>query len=605
MDRRQFLGTGAAAAFLASTGGRAIAATDAGGAGQLDQVMDRILWGDFRLDPSELTYMGLDTGPYAWARSQLASGGMAGRVAAWKHAERMKGELAKVDTSALSDLTQVHAGIVSFTLDSRLKARDHGLSHLGTPYVLSQQDGLYGSVPDFLDTVHPVETAGDAEAYLARLDSFAYALDNETELQRSEAARGFAAPDWSLTHVSNSLGEMLATKPADALMVQSLAKRAADKGIAGDWAARAAQILEGAVYPALSRQKALVDNLLPRTREGDGVWRVPDGDALYADALAYYTTTNLGADEIHEIGLEQVADLLAQLDTELSAAGMTGGTVGERLMALNKRPDQLFADSAEGRVEIIDWLAGRVEKSWQQVSPAFAQLPPQALEVQRVPVAIEVGASTAYYQSPSPDGTRPGTFFLNLYDMNDWPRYTLPAIIFHEGLPGHHLQTGLLTGNDDLHLLLRNQYIGAYSEGWALYSEILADELGMYDGLERAGALQSWLYRAARLVTDTGLHSKRWSREKAIDYFGSTVGYPDNQTRNEIERYITMPGQACSYKIGQNAWLSGRERARMALGESFDIKRFHTLLLDGDMPLALLDKRIDQWIAAEKARLGV
>ncbi len=603
MKRRQFLRYGAAGAVLSAVP-VSVRAQD-GAAASLDAVMDKVLWGDFRLDPTVLTYMGLDTGAYGWARSQLASGGMAGRVAGWSHAERMKSELAKVDTSSLSDLIQVNAGIVAFDIDSRLHARKHGLSHLGTPYVLTQQDGLYGSVPDFLDSVHPVETADDAEAYLARLDSFAYALDNETELQRSEAARGFSAPDWSLTHVSNSLGEMLATKPADALMVQSLARRAADKGIAGDWAARAAQILEGAVYPALSRQKALVDNLLPRTRAGDGVWRVPDGDALYADALAHYTTTNLGADEIHEIGLEQVADLLAQLDTELSAAGMTGGTVGERLMALNKRPDQLFEDSAAGREEIIDWLAGRVEKSWEQVSPAFAQLPPQALEVQRVPVAIEVGASTAYYQSPSPDGTRPGTFFLNLYDMNDWPRYTLPAIIFHEGLPGHHLQTGLLTGNDDLHLLLRNQYIGAYSEGWALYSEILADELGMYDGLERAGALQSWLYRAARLVTDTGLHSKRWSREKAIDYFGSTVGYPDNQTRNEIERYITMPGQACSYKIGQNAWLSGRERARAALGEGFDIKRFHTLLLDGDMPLALLDKRIDQWIAAEKARLGV
>ena len=414
-------------------------------------------------------------------------------------------------------------------------------------------------------------------------------------------ARGFAAPGWSLDAVHRTLGEMIAAPAETTTLVTSLASRAGEAGIAGQWQERAVKIVEDAVYPALARQRDLVAQIRPRTRRGDGVWRVPGGDDLYGAAVAYYTTTNLSVEEIHRIGLAQVAEISAELDRVLAEAGLTGGSVGDRLQALNQRPDQLFGDSDAGRAELISFLEGRVAQSWEQVRPAFRQLPDQPLEIRRVPEAIEVGASTAYYQSPAPDGSRPGIFYINLHEMKDWPRYSLPAIIYHEGMPGHHLQTGLNVGNANLHPLLRNMYFGAYSEGWALYAEKLADELGMYQGLERAGALQSWLYRAVRLVVDTGLHQYRWSREKAIDYFGSTVGYPANQTRNEIERYIASPGQACSYKIGQNVWMDGRDRAKAALGDRFDLADFHTVLLDGEMPLGLLDRRIDAYIARKLA----
>ncbi len=571
---------------------------------RLNALMDKVQWGDMRLDPTEMTSLGIDTGANAWARSRLGSPGMAARVAEWNHAENMLAALNGFDTGELSETGSVHAGILRFQLESRLTGREFGLGHVHSPYVISQQDGIAGRVPDFLASIHPIATRDDAESYLSRLSAYGYALDDESELQRHEAARGYAAPGWALAKAAQQREGMLAQAAAESGLVRSLASRAEEKGIAGDWAARATRIVEEQVYPALSRQAALLRKLSGTARKGDGIWRVPHGEEIYDRALAYFTTTGLPADEIHRIGLEQVAEIEAALDPILKEAGLTKGTPGERLIALNSQPGQVFEDSDKGRAALLRFLEERVAKSWEQIKPAFDTVPSTPVEVRRVPVEIEQGASLGYYMPPAADGSRPGTFYLNLYDVNDWPRYSLPAIIYHETMPGHHLQTGLTAGNDDLPMLLRNQYIGSYSEGWALYAELVADELGMYEGIEKAGALQSWLYRAARLVTDTGLHAKRWSREQGIAYFGSTVGYPENQTMSEVERYCAGPGQACSYKIGQNAWVAERRKAEGALGENFSLPRFHRILLEGEMPLSLLSERVDAWIAREKAGQG-
>lgn len=601
MHRRNFLARGGAFAALLALPARGWAQGGAGSAdGRLASLMDKVLWGDFRIDPTGLTHLGLDTGANAWARSRLGSVGMAGTVAGWSHARTMLGELDAIDTAALGEMGGVHAGIVRFQLESRLSGQPFGLDHVASPYVITQQDGLAGSIPDFLASIHPVETAADAEAYLSRLSAYAIALDDETALQREEAARGYAAPRWSLMKAIEQRQGMIATAAAQSGLVRSLANRAEAKGIAGDWAERATRIVEGDVYPALSRQIAMLRRIMPNARAGDGLWRVPQGDVIYERALAFYTTTDLDAAEIHRIGLAQVAEVEGRLDPLLKQAGLSKGSVGERLIALNNRPDQLFEDSDKGRADLLRFLEGRVARAWEQITPAFDTVPKGPVEVRRVPVEIENGASLGYYMPPATDGSRPGAFYINLYDVKDWPRYSLPALIYHEAVPGHHLQTGLTAGSADLPMLLRNQYIGAYSEGWALYAETVADELGMYEGIERAGALQSWLYRAARLVTDTGLHDKRWSREKAIAYFGSTVGYPENQTRSEVERYCAGPAQACSYKIGQNAWVEQRRKAEAALGDRFSLPRFHRILLEGEMPLALLSRRVDAWIAREK-----
>jgi uncharacterized protein (DUF885 family) len=387
-------------------------------------------------------------------------------------------------------------------------------------------------------------------------------------------------------------------------LVQSLVKRAAAKGIAGDWQARAASIVNKRVYPALDRQIALMQGLRAKTQPGDGAWRLPRGEEIYAAALQQATTTTMTPDEVHRLGLEQVADITAKLDTILRSAGMSQGAVGERLAALNVRPEQLYPDSAAGRKALIDSLNAGVRDMYGRLPRAFSTVPKQPLEIRAVPVEIQDGASNGYYNRASLDGTRPAIYWINLKSVGDWPKYSLPSLTFHEGVPGHHLQGSIAQLAGEVPMLLRNNFISAYGEGWALYAEQLADELGAYDGLERAGYLQSFLFRASRLVIDTGLHAKKWTREQATDYMVRTTGFAQPRSQREVERYCTQIGQACSYKIGHTAWVKNREKAQAALGPRFDLKWFHDVLKDGVMPLSLLEKRIDQRIAERLKMMG-
>jgi uncharacterized protein (DUF885 family) len=381
-------------------------------------------------------------------------------------------------------------------------------------------------------------------------------------------------------------------------MVQSLSTRAAAKNIAGDWAARAEKIVSGSVYPAVDRQIALMTALRTKTAAGDGAWRLKEGAAVYAAALEAATTTKFTPDEVHRIGLEQVADLSAKLDVILKKAGMTQGTVGARLAALNVRPEQLYANTDAARTELIAGLNESNNAMYARLSKAFATLPTQPLEIRAVPKDIQDGASNGYYRSAALDGSRPAIYFINLKDTGDWPKYSLPSLTYHEGVPGHHLQISLAQESKDIPTLRKIGGFSAYSEGWALYSEQLADELGAYQGIEQAGYLQSFLFRAARLVIDTGIHSKRWSREKATDYMVATTGFARPRCQREVERYCTQMGQACSYKIGHIAWMRARDRAKAALGAKFGVKAFHEVLKEGSMPLTILEKRIAERTAA-------
>lgn len=279
---------------------------------------------------------------------------------------------------------------------------------------------------------------------------------------------------------------------------------------------------------------------------------------------------------------------------------MTQGGVGERLTALNSRPDQLYANDDAGRAELIAELNRSVQAMMKKLPQAFATLPGQPLEIRRVPVDIQDGAPNGYYNPASLDGSRPAIYWINLKSTGDWPKYTLPALTYHEGVPGHHLHGSILQEDKHLPMLLKNYWNSAYGEGWALYAEMVADELGGYQGLEKAGALQSWLFRAVRLVVDTGLNAKRWSVKQATDYMVEHTGFTRGRAQREIERYCASPGQACSYKIGQNMWASLRARAQVALGDKFDVRQFHEILKQGVMPLSLLDQQVDAWIAAQK-----
>ena len=608
MDRRQFLASGGVAALattlLPSTAFAQSTGAQLPGDAALTADFERIFQRSVARSPELATSLGLDKGPFAAAKGKLSPRTSEKRASDIADTKASLASLARYDGADLSPAAKLNLEVVRYSLTTQIAAPEKfGIDSPIRPYRIFQQGGAYFQVPDFLNTAHTMNATPDAEAYLSRLDQFGTVLDQESAMQQAEAGRGLLAPGWSLDLTLGQMRTLRSQQAATSSIVQSLVKRAAAKGIAGDWQARATKIVEGKLYPALDRQIALIERLKPTTKPGDGIWRVPNGDAIYAMALNQATTTTMSPDEVHRIGLAQVAEITAQLDTILKSQGYTTGTVGERLAKLNVMPDQLYANTADGRTELIAGLNDGVKAMYTKLPQAFSSVPTAPLEIRAVPVEIQDGAANGYYNRASLDGSRPAIYFVNLKDVGDWPKYTLPSLTYHEGVPGHHLQISLAQESKDIPTLRKIGFFSAYSEGWALYAEQLADELGAYASpLERAGYLQSFLFRATRLVVDTGIHAKRWSREKATDYMVATTGFARPRTLREVERYCTQAGQACSYKVGHMAWTRARVKAKAALGDRFDLKQFHDILLEGAMPLTILERRVDERIAALRAR---
>ncbi|WP_116089709.1 DUF885 domain-containing protein [Sphingomonas crusticola] len=598
MDRRAFLASSAAA--LAAAGIPECALAQAGDA-QLNALFDAIFADLLQQSPELATSLGLDKGAHAAAKHQLSdrsaaeSARDAARTRAWI------ARLEAIDASGLSDAAALNRDVILYSMKSRnLPYEQFGIDSAQRPYRIYQQGGAYYSVPDFLNGSHSIATAEDCEAYLDRLAQFARALDQDSEVQRAQAARGLLAPDFSLDLTLGQMAKLRGPAAAQSAMVRSLVTRAQARNIAGDWQARAASIVDRQVYPALDRQIALLRQLRPGASNIAGIWRLPNGDEIYAAALEQATTTTLTPAEVQKLGLEQVASISADLDTILKSQGYSKGSVGERLTALNNDPSQLYADSAEGRLALIASLNAGVKDMYGRLPRAFADMPRTPLEIRAVPVEIQDGASNGYYQRGALDGSRPAIYFINLKDVGDWPKYGLPSLTYHEGVPGHHLQISVAQESKDIPILRKaSGFFSAYTEGWALYAEQLANELHAYQTpLERAGYLQSFLFRAARLVVDTGLHARKWTREQATDYLVATTGFARARSQREVERYCTMAGQACSYKVGHMTWTAARARAEKALGARFELREFHKVLRDGAMPLTILDRRIDARTAA-------
>jgi uncharacterized protein (DUF885 family) len=603
MDRRSFLKAGGAtAANVPFANGAAAQTTAATGDAKLNALFEEIFQDRVKRNPALATSLGLDKGPNAHLKSELDV-----RPAAQARKEDLalaKRDLARVKAvppATLSDAGRLNRDVVIYQAETgMIPAERFNIDGVQRPYPIFQQGGTYFSTPDFLNSAHTIENAADAEAYLSRLALIGKALDVDSENQRELAARGFLAPAWSIDLTLDQMRKLRAPAPEANTMTDSIARRTREKKIAGDWQARAAKIVADSVYPALDRQIALMERLKPTAKPGDGALRLPDGEAIYAAALMQATTTNFSPDEVHRLGLAQVAEISGQLDTILKAAGFTAGTVGERLNALNTTPAQLYPNTDEGRAALLASLNDDNNAMAAKLSRAFATIPSAPLEIRRVPPEIQDGASNGYYRRAALDGSRPAIYFINLKDNGDWPKYSLPALTYHEGVPGHHLQISLAQESKDIPTLRKIGGFSAYSEGWALYAEEVAEELGGYDGIERAGYLQSFLFRATRLVVDTGLHSKNWSREKAVDYMVATTGFARPRVQREVERYCTQMGQACSYKVGHMAWTRARKEAEAALGPKFDIKQFHEVLKEGAMPLSILEKRIRERTEAAK-----
>jgi uncharacterized protein (DUF885 family) len=428
-------------------------------------------------------------------------------------------------------------------------------------------------------------------------------LDQNTERQRHDASLGVVPPDFL---IDTALTQLTATrKPVDqSVLVASIARRAAAKGLEARYAKDAARIYQEKVVPALDRQIEQTRSLRAGATHDAGVWRLKDGGGYYAAALRYSTTTAMSPDEIHKLGLDQAAEISARLDGLLKAQGMTQGSVSQRIAALYKDPASFFPNTDEGKVQAIAYCNARLDAVRPRLPRMFKRLPPYQFEVRRVPPATEAGAASAFSQGPALDGSRPGLVWFNLHDSAEWPKWSLPTTVFHEGLPGHQLEGGLALSNKNLPLIRKVSGFSGYAEGWALYAEQLADELGMYDDdpLGRIGYLRFQLFRAGRCVVDTGVHHLRWTREQSIQYFVDLDADAPGFATREVERYCTQPGQACSYKIGHTVWTRARARAQASLGPKYDIKDFHEAGLGcGRVPLDVLDGVIDGYVAAQKA----
>lgn len=598
LERRAFLslaGGTMAGGLLAGMPGLAFA-QDTGDAAFVS-LLDRIFWSSLLIEPERATGLGLDTGVRAMLRHRLDSAGQGGREASLAFYRDARAAVAGFDPAGLSAANKRNRAIVLHRLGDQLSGAAFDIDDPQTPFTIDQQRGAYFSVPDFLDNQHPIEKLDDAEAYLDRLAAFPVVLDDQTAEVARQAGLGRIPPAWAIDLALGQMGKLRGVPAGESGLVTSLVRRAHEKGLAGDWQGRATAIVKDKVYPALDRQIALHRRLRGKSVPGDGVWRLKRGDDIYAAALASATTTTLSPEQVHKMGLEQVADITGQLDTVLKAAGHTNGTVGERLSALNRASDQLYPDTAQGRTDLIAGLNKSVAAMREKLPRAFADIPNDPLVIRAVPTDIQDGAPNGYYNSAPLDGSRPAIYWINLKSVNDWPKYTLPSLTYHEGIPGHHLQGGYAQGGGELPWILRDYFISAYGEGWALYAEQLGDELGGYNGIERAGYLQSFLFRAVRLVVDTGIHHYRWSREKATAYMVEKTGFTQARSQREIERYCTMIGQACSYKIGHTAWVANRKKAQAALGDKFSLPWFHAVLKEGSMPLSMLEARIDERIA--------
>lgn len=599
MDRRHFLAAGTASVALSMVPGR-VFAQPASGDAALNALFDSIFDAAVKRSPESASSLGLDKGANAGLKAKLSDVTVAERGRELAETKKAIASVEAVDAKTLSPAAVLNREVILYSLRSQTVATEtFKLDSVIRPYRIFQQGGAYFSIPDFLNTAHTIATREDSDAYLSRLEAFATVLDQDSAVQKDEAARGFLAPGWSIDLTLSQMTALRAQPAATASMVKSLAERAAAKGIAGDWAAKAASIVETKVYPALDRQIALMKALRPTTKPGDGDWRLPDGDAIYQAAINQATTTDFTAEQVHQMGLQQVAEISAELDKILKSQGFTKGGIGERLAALNVDPAQLYPGTAEGKAALIASLNEGVKAMYAKLPQAFATLPTQPLEIRAVPEEIQDGASNGYYHRAALDGSRPAIYFINLKDVGDWPKYSLPSLTYHEGVPGHHLQISIAQESKDIPTLRKVGFFSAYSEGWALYAEQLADELKAYaNPLERAGYLQSFLFRAARLVVDTGIHTKRWDVARATDYLVTTTGFARPRSQREVERYCTQGGQALSYKIGHIAWTRARAKAQAALGPKFDLKAFHEILRQGAMPLTMLEAQVDAWIKA-------
>lgn len=587
-DRRTVLQAAIGVALIGTLGAASRGTAD----DALAALLQRLAAEELRRSPEEATGLEFDTGKNASLRSRLDDRSLDAIADHRRAVDAARAQLARIQRSSLGVAAQLDYDVATFvyTMLADQLGR-YGFVDLNlrpSPYVVSQMNGAYYWLPDSLGSRHPLKSRQDLDAYLARLSALARALDQETERVRHDAGLGVVLPSFTLATTIAQLQALRDTPAAQTAAIGPAIKRAAAAGL-GDITNRSEQIYSKLIVPALSRQIDALRALQDKAVDDAGVWALPDGEAYYASALLSNTTSRTTAAELHEQGLHLVAQLTSQLDEALRAQGYTDGAVVSRIDALNRDGRYLVSDDDAGREQLLAAARSALAKIRVRLPAGFKTIPDDRLEVRRIAREVESGAPGAFYSEGA--GGAPATFSMNLKLPAEMPLWRLPTLAHHEGIPGHHFQYSVLRAAGELSLFRRLVRFSAYTEGWALYAERVADELGVYhdDPAGRIGLLQSELFRAGRIVVDTGIHARRWPREQAIRWMIENVGEHPAAAQREIDRYCVYPGQACSFMVGATQIRAARERARQRLGSRFDVRDFHDLLLrSGPVPLEVL-----------------
>ena len=514
-------------------------------------------------------------------------------------ARRHREELGRFDRDTLNGQDALSWDIMAWQLDHRIDGADY----LWHDFPVNQLMAVHNLLPAFMTDQHPLRDDDDVDFYIQRLMQFPDVFRGAIEVVAYRAEQNLYPPRFALEKTARDARAFVAGDAIDNPLVERFLARADRSDVLSGERREGledelAEAVREYVVPAYRVFADYLEGLVGEADSNDGVWRLSDGDAYYRWALRGHTTTGMNPEEIHRLGVSEVERLEAEMHRVLCELDHCDGTVGERMATLNADSRFLFDDSDTGREAILQAYRQIVGEAEQVLDDWFHDGPTADLEVRRVPEYREDTAFRAYYMRPAPDGSRPGVFFANLRSVDEHPRFAMPTLAHHEGVPGHHLQISRMQAMDDVPSFRRSLGLHAHAEGWALYAEYLAAEMGLLDDpYDNLGRLQAELFRAVRLVVDTGLHHSRWSREKAIEYMLETTGMPESDVVAEVERYLVIPGQACAFKIGMMRMLAMRERAEQALGAVFDIRDFHRVILDnGAMPLDLLDGVVDQWI---------
>ena len=569
----------------------------------IDHYLGKELILDLIESPEELTYVGI-LDKFDWItnhNSKLSIPQDDDIENDIKQIEKVIKTLYKYDDSKLSDIQKSTKKIAIFDYENQLKELKD-FPYLDYP--LNQIGGIHLNTIEFMNSVHPIRSDSEAIAFIKRTDSIMDVYQGVLNHLKNQADNGIYPPEFVYDHVINQLDEFINVANTEHPLYKQFMLKIMELKLSNDQVDYLENEITRSINESVTPGFKLLRNFMANTKKNansnHGILSQPGGIEYYKLKIRTFTTTDYLPEEIHQMGLNEVKRISSRMREILTSLGYAESkSVGELMNELNENPDFLYADTSDRKEIVVNDYTDMVNEAIRVMTDYFHTMPKSEVIVKAVPEYSEQNAAGGYYQSPALDGSRPGVFYANLYDIKQTPTYSMRTLAYHEATPGHHHQIAHSLENEELTLYRRfGYYTSAFAEGWALYSEILALEVGLAENpYDELGILQSELFRANRLVVDTGMHYKRWTREEAMDYMKSVTGMSDTEVRVEIERYIVWPGQALSYKVGMIKILELRERAMRELGDKFDIKDFHSAVLDhGNPPLFIVEEMVDKMI---------